>query len=40
MSSTGCRTFARLAEDPDYHFSVKLEPGDIEVSALTALALL
>ena len=26
-----CRTFARLAEDPAFHFSIKLQPGDIEL---------
>ena len=26
-----CRTFARLAEDPAFHFSEILEPGTIEV---------
>ena len=26
-----CRTFARLAEDPAFHFSKVLQPGDIEI---------
>lgn len=26
-----CRTFAKLAEDPAFHFSKLLEPGDIEI---------
>ena len=26
-----CRTFARLAEDPTFHFTEILEPGTIEV---------
>ena len=26
-----CRTFARLAEDPAFHFSLVLEPGVVEL---------
>ena len=26
-----CRAVAKLAEDPDFHFSSKLEPGDLEL---------
>ena len=26
-----CRTFARLAEDPSFHFSVVLNPGEAEI---------
>ena len=26
-----CRTFARIAEDPEFHFTKLLEPGDIEI---------
>ena len=31
MSTCMCRAVAKLAEDPEFHMTLKLEPGDIEL---------
>ena len=30
-ANVACRAVAKLAEDPEFHFSAKLEPGDLEL---------
>ena len=29
--SPSCRTVAAIANDPEFHLSLKLQPGDIEI---------